>query len=86
MDSLLKDTPLTHQRQKAEAIRFLIQYTDLNELSQQAIFALYNDFPDSPYAAFPEREWRKKNESKLITPSFQLRDSKEKWLKTVRDK
>ncbi|WP_428661993.1 TlpA family protein disulfide reductase [Runella sp.] len=75
MDSLLKDKPLTHQRQKAEAIRFLIQYTDLNDLSQQAISALYNDFPHSPYAAFLEREWRKKNDAKLIVPSFQLRDS-----------
>ncbi len=75
MDSLLKGRPLTLQRQKAEAIRFLIQYTDLNKLSQKAIRTLYNDFPSSPYVVFLEKEWRKKTKTILSSPSFRLRDS-----------
>lgn len=74
MDSLLKDRPLTCQRQKAEAIRFLIQYTDLIELSKKAIEQYYLDFPNSLYTYFLETEWKKKNKYMFTSPDFQLKD------------
>lgn len=74
IDSLLKDRPLTRQRQKAEAIRFLIQYTDQIELSKKEIDRLYADFPNSHYIYYLETAWKKKNKHMFTTPDFQLKD------------
>jgi thiol-disulfide isomerase/thioredoxin len=76
MDSLLARHPITKQKQKAEAIRFLIQYTDLPTLTHKEINNFSALFPASPYSSFLEGEWKKKKANALTTPAFKLKNTR----------
>lgn len=80
MDSLLANQPITRQKQKAEALRFLIQYLDLPTFTQNEIKSFSVSFPNSPYIAFLEKEWKKKKTNALTAPSFKLKDINGKFV------
>lgn len=75
-DSLLSDRPFTLQKQKTDALLFLIRYVDFPTLTQTEIENYSKSFPLSSSLELIRKEWNKKNKNVLTIPSFKLRDIK----------
>lgn len=76
IDLLLSDRPFTMQKQKTDALLFLIRYVDFPTLTQTEIENYSKSFPLSSSLELIRKEWNKKNRNVLTVPSFKLRDVK----------
>ena len=71
---VLKNHPLTLQKQRAETILFLIRYLDLPSITSEAIYHYNIDYPKQESALLIEKEWTKKLANAQKKISFSLRD------------
>ena len=75
LDSLLSAHPYTKEKQKAEALSFLIDYLDLPQLIQLELLKFKEEFPTSTALTFIQEKWDKKNKNAFTIPEFNLKDA-----------
>lgn len=75
LDSLLADHPFTKEKQKAEALLFIIDYLDLPLLVQSQLTNYKKEYMASPYVTLVQEKWNRKNKNAFTTPEFVLKDA-----------